>query len=157
MTFLQRLPRWLLGRASPPQMQGEFEPDPDIELGSIPEDIHYQDPLHTLLEYISTQAPDCDMALVHDDDLEYIASASIESLRPDTLMNYLQKSAPEIRQVKFDLTLGSPTSHSNELPSKHKAMPRISKVAMLASDVAYDVESIISQNERNTIDERVML
>ncbi|KAH9954228.1 hypothetical protein BC827DRAFT_1158826 [Russula dissimulans] len=98
---LQLLPPWLRGGAGPPQMQGESEPNPDIEPRSIPEDTHYQDPLHTLLEYISTQASDCNMALVHDYDLEYIASASLESLRPDTLMSYLQKSAPEIRQVEF--------------------------------------------------------
>jgi hypothetical protein len=44
--------------------------------------------------------PDCDMVLVHDDDLEQILGVddgtSLETLQPDVVMNHLERSQPEI-------------------------------------------------------------
>ncbi|KAH8993421.1 hypothetical protein EDB92DRAFT_401933 [Lactarius akahatsu] len=65
------IPR-LKGAAGPqPDARGD-DPEPEMELVSIPSITESRDPLHVLLDYITTRAPDCDMALVHDDDLERI-------------------------------------------------------------------------------------
>jgi len=98
--FSSRLLPWLQGAAGPAFIPGNDDPEHDMQLTSISGDIHHQDPLHTLLEYITTQAPDCDMALVHDDDLLSIDNASLESLRKDTLMSHLQELAPKIWTIQ---------------------------------------------------------
>jgi len=90
------LPR--LRGAAEPAPAPEGDSDSDKQLQGIPVDTSYQDPLCTLLEYISTQAPDCDMGLVHDDDLQSLWSPSLESLRPDALMSHLQRRPPLIWQ-----------------------------------------------------------
>ncbi|KAI0248876.1 hypothetical protein BJV78DRAFT_1232159 [Lactifluus subvellereus] len=69
--FLKMLPR-LRGAAEPTQGPSGDEPEFETKIISTPSDTDYQDPLHTLLDYLTTQAPDCDVALVHDDDLRYI-------------------------------------------------------------------------------------
>ncbi|KAH9170393.1 hypothetical protein EDB89DRAFT_1301200 [Lactarius sanguifluus] len=101
-----RVKRFLFGLV--PRIKGAAEPKPDTrgndgepekEVVPIPSFTKYRDPLHVLLEYIAKQAPDCDMALVHDDDLERILGASdrpLETLKPDVMMDYLKRSKPEI-------------------------------------------------------------
>ncbi|KAF8269283.1 hypothetical protein EI94DRAFT_1015440 [Lactarius quietus] len=86
-----------------PRLRGAAEPQPDhdrepeLELVPIPSITECRDPLHVLLEYIGARAPDCDMALVHDDDLVRILGVGGgTSLRPDAVMDHLQKSKLEI-------------------------------------------------------------
>ncbi|KAI9450278.1 hypothetical protein BJY52DRAFT_1215556, partial [Lactarius psammicola] len=66
----------------------------------MPNVTEYRDPLHVLLDYIAQQAPHCDMALVHDDDLERILGVSdrtsLETLQPDVMMDYLERLRPDI-------------------------------------------------------------
>jgi len=40
VTKISRILPWLRGGAGPPRIPGDFEPDPDTELRSIPEDTH---------------------------------------------------------------------------------------------------------------------
>ncbi|KAH9165399.1 hypothetical protein EDB89DRAFT_2233439 [Lactarius sanguifluus] len=84
-----------------------------------------QDPLHVLLKYIAKHVP-CDMALVHDDDWEQILRAgdrtSIESLQPDAIMDYLERSKPEIGVL------------SDPLPADDQS-PRTNTVAMLSEQL----------------------
>ncbi|KAH9040352.1 hypothetical protein EDB85DRAFT_130624 [Lactarius pseudohatsudake] len=64
------LPPRLKGAAGPnPDPEG-YDEEPDMELIPIPSVPEYRDPLHILLEYIANEAPpNCEMVLVHDDDL----------------------------------------------------------------------------------------
>ena len=116
-TRIAKILPWLRGAAGPARIPGEDhhdEDDSDTQVTSIPSNTDvrlsirhsnlclpdiskYQDPLHTLLEYIATvrvddlrcvfimrrtlqQAPDCDMALVHDDDILHIGGAVCSSV-----------------------------------------------------------------------------
>ncbi|KAH9032022.1 hypothetical protein EDB85DRAFT_1890866 [Lactarius pseudohatsudake] len=70
----------------------------------IPRVTEYRDPLHILLEYIAKQAPpNCDMVLVHDDDLTRLSGiidgSSLEALNPDAVMRLLQRSEPPIKVI----------------------------------------------------------
>ncbi|KAH9174151.1 hypothetical protein EDB89DRAFT_1884328, partial [Lactarius sanguifluus] len=67
---LRILPPRLKGAAGPnPDPEG-YDEEPDVELVQIPSVPEYRDPLHILLEYIAKEAPpNCEMVLVHDDDL----------------------------------------------------------------------------------------
>ncbi|KAI0276244.1 hypothetical protein BGY98DRAFT_716462 [Russula aff. rugulosa BPL654] len=89
----------LRGLAGPAHLPSP-EPDTDLELMGVPDDA--DDPLHTLLEYITEQTPSCDMVLVHDDDLKCIENAvpPLETLKPDALMGFLRDYAPTIRQFQ---------------------------------------------------------
>ncbi|KAH9961773.1 hypothetical protein BC827DRAFT_1201759 [Russula dissimulans] len=99
-----------------PRLRGLAGPAPDIpepepESGarlepiSIPADVNrdsgYRDPLHVLLDYIAENATDCDLALVHDDDLNYILSLPVDNLRSDTLKGQIRNRAPDIFRLKF--------------------------------------------------------
>ncbi|KAH8991261.1 hypothetical protein EDB92DRAFT_687617 [Lactarius akahatsu] len=66
-----------------PRLRGAagYTPDPSgpdsdselefgLEVVSIPSFTEYRDPMHVLLEHIAERAPDCDLVLVHDDDLD---------------------------------------------------------------------------------------
>ncbi|KAH9163728.1 hypothetical protein EDB89DRAFT_482398 [Lactarius sanguifluus] len=76
-----------------PRIRGAAEPKPDREndrgpekkVVSIPGFTEYQDPLHVLLKHIANHAPDCDMALVHDDDLERIMGVGDSTVIPGHL------------------------------------------------------------------------
>ncbi|KAH9165393.1 hypothetical protein EDB89DRAFT_304379 [Lactarius sanguifluus] len=102
-TFLGKIPR-IRAAAEPkpdPRRPGsDRESDEDSEVVSIPSITECQDPLHVLLEYIAKRAPHCEMALVHDNDLERILRvgdrASLEIFKPDVVMDYLERSEPEI-------------------------------------------------------------
>ncbi|KAH8998274.1 hypothetical protein EDB86DRAFT_3076119 [Lactarius hatsudake] len=98
-----------------PRIKAAAEPEPDPRGGGgepekevvwIPSVTEYRDPLHVLLEYIAKSAPHCDMALVHDDDLERILGvgdkASLEIFQPgevNQVMDYLERSRPEIEST----------------------------------------------------------
>ncbi|KAI9456876.1 hypothetical protein BJY52DRAFT_536751 [Lactarius psammicola] len=74
----------------------------------MPRFTNYRDPLHVLLEYIAERTPNCDLVLVHDDDLDRLRrvgnGTSLETLQPDAVVRCLQRSEPEIRvaQVACD-------------------------------------------------------
>jgi len=61
-------------------------------------------PLYVLLEYIAQRMPECDMILVHDDDLARIdeVCSSNETLRSDAVVHLLEKYQPKIEQVQFN-------------------------------------------------------
>ncbi|KAH9070983.1 hypothetical protein EDB83DRAFT_2673770 [Lactarius deliciosus] len=98
-TFLGKMPR-IRAAAEPKPDPRKRDHDPEEEVISIPSVTEYQDPLHVLLDYIAKRAPNCDMALVHDDDLERILgvgdSACLELSKPDMVMDYLERSKLEI-------------------------------------------------------------
>ncbi|KAH9038288.1 hypothetical protein EDB84DRAFT_1437254 [Lactarius hengduanensis] len=107
-----RIKRTFLGKIPRIKAAAEPKPDPrrsgsdresDEEVVSIPSVTEYQDPLDVLLEYIAKRAPHCEMALVHDDDLERILGvgdrASLEIFKPDVVMDYLERSKPEIEST----------------------------------------------------------
>ncbi|KAI9454401.1 hypothetical protein BJY52DRAFT_729609 [Lactarius psammicola] len=62
-------PPKLKGAAGPNPDPKGYDEEPDVELIPIPAIPEYRDPLHILLEYIAEETPNCDMVLVHDDDL----------------------------------------------------------------------------------------
>jgi len=71
----------------------------------------YRDPLHHLLDYIA-ESTDCDMVLIHDDDLERIDGiGDATTLRSDVLMDLLRRSDIEI--CKVDCNLSPSSGHSN--------------------------------------------
>ncbi|KAI0289863.1 hypothetical protein BC826DRAFT_970762 [Russula brevipes] len=91
----------LRAAAGPSQNPDPDEPELDMQLLNISADTDYQDPLHKLLEYIAMKASDCDMILVHDDDLMRIDNAApSETLQPNTVMGRPQRAMPEVWQVQ---------------------------------------------------------
>jgi len=96
------------GGSSDPDNDSDNDPDSAAELISVPHPIKSRDPLHLLLDYVAERAPECDMALIHDDDLARIDgirdSTSLEGLRPDVVMGRLRKSNLEIQRVLCDLS-----------------------------------------------------
>ncbi|KAH9066169.1 hypothetical protein EDB87DRAFT_1589299, partial [Lactarius vividus] len=97
--FFGLVPRIKAAAEPKPDTRGN-DPEPEKEGVPIPSVTKYQDPMHVLLEYIAKQVPDCDMALVHDDDLERVLRAgdrtSLETLNPNVMMGYLERWKPEI-------------------------------------------------------------
>ncbi|KAI0290366.1 hypothetical protein BC826DRAFT_970466 [Russula brevipes] len=84
----------------PKQLKAAAEPTPDdYDLSK------YRDPLHLLVNYIAERASDCDMVLVHDDDLKRIdglgGGTSSDVLQPDMMMNILRKSNLDIYKARF--------------------------------------------------------
>ncbi|KAH9967302.1 hypothetical protein BC827DRAFT_581599 [Russula dissimulans] len=94
--FLGIFPTRLQAAAGPSQLEDPNAHDPrsDKQLISIPSSSSYQEPLHILLKYIAEKEPNCDMALVHDDDLACLHDSSLESLDHSTFMDYLRSSQP---------------------------------------------------------------
>jgi hypothetical protein len=86
--------------------------------------LKYRDPLHVLIEYITEVRPEdlgytlvililatqrankCDMVLVHDDDLIRVRG----NLQSNALIDYLQRSEPEIQHVPYGQSLPITTS-----------------------------------------------
>jgi hypothetical protein len=101
----------LRGQAEPAPNAGDHEPEPEfdtqLELTGVPADSNSQDHLHDLLQYIAKQASDCDMALVHDDDLACIDGVLLKVLRTHKLIEVLPESAPTIQQFHCDLLPGN--------------------------------------------------
>ncbi|KAI9448133.1 hypothetical protein H4582DRAFT_65681 [Lactarius indigo] len=76
---------WIRAAAEPnPDTRGN-DPDPEMEMEvvPIPGVTEYRDPLLVLLDYIAQRAPHCDMALVHDDDLERILGVGDRTVSED--------------------------------------------------------------------------
>lgn len=102
------LPRQLRGAARPNPSRDRDHDDYDeqhVELVSLPNTAVSRDPLHVLSEYIINKSPDCDMTLVHDDDLARIDKTwdnELGAFHPDAMMHYLQMSEPEIVQLVVD-------------------------------------------------------
>ncbi|KAI9459912.1 hypothetical protein BJY52DRAFT_1211681 [Lactarius psammicola] len=98
------LPR-LRGAAGPNPDPNDYDCEPDTELISIPAVPKYRDPLHIILQYIAEAAPNCDMVIVHDDDLALLDGlgygTSREALQPDVELSYLRSSKPLIHEVLF--------------------------------------------------------
>ncbi|KAI9439697.1 hypothetical protein H4582DRAFT_1876692 [Lactarius indigo] len=95
----------LKGAAGPnPDPEGSDE-EPDKELVSVPAVPEYQDPLHILLKFIAEEAPNCDMVLVHDDDLAELHGiyddTPIESLQPDVMLSHLRSAELKIHEIPF--------------------------------------------------------
>ncbi|KAH9038301.1 hypothetical protein EDB84DRAFT_1479610 [Lactarius hengduanensis] len=88
-----RVKRFFFGLV--PRIKGAAEPKPDTRRndGELEKEV-------VPIPSVTKQAPDCDMALVHDDDLDRILGAgdraSLETLKPDVMMDYLERSKPEI-------------------------------------------------------------
>ncbi|KAI9456874.1 hypothetical protein BJY52DRAFT_536657 [Lactarius psammicola] len=106
---LKILPPRLKGAAGPnPDSEG-YDEEPDAELMPIPAVPEYRDPLHTLLEYIAEEAPpNCDMLLVHDDDLARLDriydSTSLEGLQSDEVLSHVQSLKPTVHSTRIDLS-----------------------------------------------------
>ncbi|KAI0295807.1 hypothetical protein BC826DRAFT_1007721 [Russula brevipes] len=64
------------------------------------EPIGASDDTNVKIPYIAENAVDCDMAIVHDDDLACINSASLDSIKTDALMEHLRRTAPEIHRIQ---------------------------------------------------------
>ncbi|KAH9021279.1 hypothetical protein EDB83DRAFT_2431738 [Lactarius deliciosus] len=118
----------------------------------------YRDPLHILLDYIAKRAPGCDMAVVHDDDLERILGVGdgssletlMETLQPDVVTDHLERSQLMVQkkkrkkkkrsQLKIDsLPRGqSPTEHVRVamLSEQVKSSNHLSLVLLLSRFVA---------------------
>ncbi|KAH8998264.1 hypothetical protein EDB86DRAFT_825160 [Lactarius hatsudake] len=97
-----RVKRFFFGLV--PRIRGAAEPKPDTrgndgepekEVVPIPSVTKYRDPLHVLLEYIAKQAPDCDMALVHDDDLERILGAGDRPVSEESCISIIDSIIPK--------------------------------------------------------------
>ncbi|KAI0248894.1 hypothetical protein BJV78DRAFT_1232297 [Lactifluus subvellereus] len=88
--LLKILPRQLRGAAEHAPDPDGYDCEPDTELISIPPMTKYRDPLHLLLDYIAeVRAPDCDMVLVHDDDLERIEGIGDGTVSRHLIVNYI--------------------------------------------------------------------
>jgi len=83
-------------------------------LVSIPAITKHRDPLLLLLRHIVEEATDCDIVLVHDDDLLKIvgteSSMSPDALQPDVMMDLLHRSNIEMHK---DVRVVSPSSGPN--------------------------------------------
>ncbi|KAH9029313.1 hypothetical protein EDB83DRAFT_2654975 [Lactarius deliciosus] len=122
-------------RIFPLRLKGEAGPNPDPEghddseesdmvlkpIPSIPESTFwiskYRDPLHTILEYISEEAPpDCDVLLVHDDDLaQFDGIYPLNALEPDVVLSYVRSLKATIHNTRIG-------AHPKDLPSaRHSA------------------------------------
>ncbi|KAN0127578.1 hypothetical protein V8E53_014605 [Lactarius tabidus] len=111
--MLKILPPRLKGAAGPNPDPDGYDREPDAEpmpkLVALPE---YQDPLHLLLEYIAeTAPPDCDMVLVHDDDLARLDgricdSIPLDSLQSGVMSSHMRGLKPTTHFARIDLSPG---------------------------------------------------
>ncbi|KAH9179803.1 hypothetical protein EDB89DRAFT_517062 [Lactarius sanguifluus] len=74
---------WIRAAAEPkPDTRGN-DREPEMEVVPIAGVTEYRDPLLVLLDCVAQRAPQCDMALVHDDDLEQILGVSDRTVSED--------------------------------------------------------------------------
>jgi len=82
-----------------------------MELIQVPTIPKYRDPLHILLQFIAEEAPNCDMVLVHDNDLAELHGVydgtPIELLQPDAMLRHLRSAQLKIHEVPFGPDLSS--------------------------------------------------
>ncbi|KAH9967215.1 hypothetical protein BC827DRAFT_574579 [Russula dissimulans] len=130
----------LVAAAGPSSDPDEYDHEPESDLGltSLPTITKYRDPLHVLLEHVAERVPDCEMVVVHDDDLARIhgISDNHESLQSDALVHLLQKSKPDIIQVPSDWP------NAEEYTSKNDTEP--ATIAMFSREFQEWGESHIS-------------
>ncbi|KAH9992705.1 hypothetical protein BJV74DRAFT_392928 [Russula compacta] len=130
------MPKQLKAAAGPSSLADRGETDDDSEadtqLVSIPPASRYRDPLHLLLNYVAERAFDCDIALVHDDDLARIVGiwdgTSLEGLQPDVMMGRLRKSNLDIHQALCDL---SSTKQSSIPATESTEFVRVATLSVL--------------------------
>ncbi|KAH8982540.1 hypothetical protein EDB86DRAFT_328722 [Lactarius hatsudake] len=113
---LMILPR-LKGAAGPgPDSKGS-DSEPDMELVPISTVPEYRDPLHILLEYVAESAPDCDMVLVHDDDLARLDGFGDDTTLSSRMQWRLTCGAPSLRFVRFHSSQVSKMQMPTQKPS----------------------------------------
>ncbi|KAI9439705.1 hypothetical protein H4582DRAFT_1541863 [Lactarius indigo] len=98
-------PRLKAAAGPNPDPEGyDEDSDMDMELVPVPAVPEYRDPLHILLGFIAEEAPNCDMILVHDNDLVELQGSydgtPIESL-PDVMLSYLRSTESKIHEIPF--------------------------------------------------------
>ncbi|KAH8998269.1 hypothetical protein EDB86DRAFT_2912058 [Lactarius hatsudake] len=156
------------------RIKAAAEPGPDTpgddsesykEVVPIPSVTEYRDPLHVLLEYIAKRAPhNCDLALVHDDDLDQILRAgdrtSLETLQPDVVMDYLERLKPEIGVLSDPLPTDDQSPRTNTvavLSGQLKSLDHPAPVALIShfptsSDQSSGNASAITETEASIDD-----
>ncbi|KAF8272439.1 hypothetical protein EI94DRAFT_294059 [Lactarius quietus] len=91
--------------------------EPEATLISIPTVPKYRDPLHVMLEYITEERPNCDMAIVHDDDLVLLDvlgdGSSLEELQTEVVLSCLRSSNLAIHEVELGTNLSSGNNSAN--------------------------------------------
>ncbi|KAH8984117.1 hypothetical protein EDB92DRAFT_1501950 [Lactarius akahatsu] len=113
---LMILPR-LKGAAGPgPDSKGS-DSERDMELIPISTVPEYRDPLHILLEYVAESAPDCDMVLVHDDDLARLDGFGDDTTFSSRVQWRLTCDAPSLRFVRFHSSQVSKMQMPTQKPS----------------------------------------
>lgn len=85
-----------------------------MPIPALPE---YRDPLHLLIECIAEAAPpDCDMVLVHDDDLAQLDgvcdSIPLDSLQSSVTLRHMRSLRPTAHITRIDLSSGMETETS---------------------------------------------
>ncbi|KAF8263646.1 hypothetical protein EI94DRAFT_567800 [Lactarius quietus] len=116
------LPSRLKGAAGPSPDPEEYDEEPDVELVPIPAVPEYRDPLHTVLDFVAEEALDCDMVLVHDNDLaqldgiHILEGSPLESFQLATLSNHLRSVKPKIHKISFGPDLLSSNKSASDAP-----------------------------------------
>ncbi|KAH9049753.1 hypothetical protein EDB83DRAFT_1384873 [Lactarius deliciosus] len=89
-----------------PMEEPDSDDEPDSEIMPIPDVPEYRDPLHTLLEYIAEETPNCDMVLVHDDDLTRLDGIDdgtpLDGLQSDVVLSHIRSLEPTIYKTRID-------------------------------------------------------
>ncbi|KAF8265210.1 hypothetical protein EI94DRAFT_366065 [Lactarius quietus] len=109
----------LRAAAGPNPDPKDDDSEPEATLISIPTVPKYRDPLHVILEYIAEESPNCDMAIVHDDDLALLDvlgdGATLEAFQPDVVLSCLRSSKLAIHEVELgpDPSTGDKVERAN--------------------------------------------
>ncbi|KAI9447265.1 caspase domain-containing protein [Lactarius psammicola] len=86
-----------------------------------------------MLQYIAEAAPNCDMILIHDDNLALLDglgyNTSREALQPDVELSYLRSSKPLIHEVLFSPDDLSPDN--NGLPVANTELIRVATLSAI--------------------------
>jgi len=129
---LRILPKHLKAAAGPSLGPEEDDCEPGVELVSIPSVAQYRDPLHQIIDYVSERTPDCDMVLVHDDDLAKVDGIGDgilwENLQHGVVSDLLQNSDKQVHMASCDLSPVSSSPNTNTDPA-------VIKVAMLSTEL----------------------
>jgi len=139
MTFIPTRIFWKLrthlkAAAGPSSDEEGDDCEPDTEVVSIPAVSKYRDPLHILQDYIAERAPDCDMSLVHDDDLVEIdelghgRDASLETHGREVMMDLLRKCDIKIHKVSYESSLSNSCPNTEKSGIKLAMLPMTSQI-----------------------------
>jgi len=104
---LRIFPKRLVAAAGPSSDLDEPNHESDLVLTSIPAITKDRDLLHILIDHIAERIPDCDLILVHDDDLARIDGIHdhdelLQSSAVTHLTRLLERTQPNIEQVVYD-------------------------------------------------------